>query len=302
MLPDPLDLRSVRDPELVRLGQIVRAVRDVAPEEELLLIGAQVRNLLLGWGLDLPLRRATKDVDFAIGVDDWEHFLGLRERMLASGRFHASDTLHRLRFEHAAGTIVDVVPFGGVEAEDRSIAWPPEQAITMSAIGFQESFVHSTGVVLPGDVAVRVASLAALAALKLFAWMEREHRLRSKDAIDLGLLFDNYERAIGMDRLYEVPDTVLEESGGDNALMAAWRLGQDMAEVLRSGGEKDPAARPVPMPVSRLSGLLRREASPDGPTLLAADMGPARLARSLEQLEWLRRGLEGELGDEGSRA
>lgn len=97
-----------------------------------------------------------------------------------------------------------------------------------------------------------------------------------------------------MDQLYEVPDTVLEETGGDNALMAAWRLGQDMAAVLASGGRKDPAARPVTLPVDRLSALLRREADPGGTTLLAADMGSARLARNLEQLEWLRRGLEGE--------
>ncbi len=45
MLPDPLDLRSVRDPEIIRLGEIVRAIRDVAPDDALLLIGAQARNL-----------------------------------------------------------------------------------------------------------------------------------------------------------------------------------------------------------------------------------------------------------------
>lgn len=294
MLPDPLDLRSIRDPELVRLGEIVATLRDIARDEQLLLIGAQVRNLLLGWGLRITLRRATRDVDFAIGVDDWAHFLGLRERMLASGRFHGSPTLHRLRFEHPTGTTVDVVPFGDVEAEDRSIVWPPEHAITMSAIGFRESFAHSTNVALPGDVTVRVASLAGFAALKLFAWMERERDLRSKDATDLGLVLDNYDRAVGMDQLYAVPDPVLENTGGDNTLMAAWRLGQDMAEVLTSGDGSRSGTRSELTPARRLAQLLRREADPEGQTQLAVDMGPARLVRSLEQLDWLRRGLEGE--------
>lgn len=296
MLPSPLDLRSAKDPELIRLGEIVSAVQDVAHEDQLLLIGAQVRNLLLGWALSLPLGRATNDVDFAIGVEDWAHFLGFRARMLDSGRFLSSDTLHRLRFEHAAGTIVDVVPFGGIESDDRSIVWPPEHAITMSALGFRESLAHSTAVVLPGDVTVKVASLPAFAALKLFAWMEREYRLRNKDATDLCLLLDNYERAIGLDQLYEVPDAVLEGTGGDNTLMAAWQLGRDMAEVLVSGDPAHSRAASASTPADRLSSLLRRETDPDGQTQLAVDMGPARLVRSLEQLGWLRRGLEGESG------
>jgi predicted nucleotidyltransferase len=292
VLPDPLDLRSVRDPELIRLGEIVGTLRDIAPEEQLLLIGAQVRNLLLGWGLGIAIGRATRDVDFAIGVDDWGHFLGLRERMLASGRFHTSQTLHRLRFEHPAGTIVDVVPFGGVEDEDRSIAWPPEYAITMSAVGFQEAFVHSAIVALPGDVPVKVASLAAFAVLKLFAWMERERDTRGKDATDLGQVLDHYDRAIGIEQLYEVPDTVLEGTGGDNTLMAAWRLGRDMGEVLIPGDGTRSRAQPETTPMARLVRLLRRETDQEGPTQLAVDMGPARLVRSLEQLEWLRKGLE----------
>jgi hypothetical protein len=31
VLPDPLDLRSVRDPEIIRLGEIVRAIRGIEP-------------------------------------------------------------------------------------------------------------------------------------------------------------------------------------------------------------------------------------------------------------------------------
>jgi predicted nucleotidyltransferase len=292
--PDPLDLRLVRDPELIRLAEIVSAIRDVAPGEQPLLIGAQARNLLLGWGLGITLRRATRDVDFAIGVADWEHFLDLRRRMLDAANFHATETLHRLRFERPGGTIVDLIPFGGVESEDRIIAWPPEHAVTLSAIGFREAFVHSHDVVLPGDVTVRVASLAALAALKLFAWMEHERGRRGKHATDLALVLDYYALAVGKDDLYEVPDAVLEDTGGDTALMAAWLLGRDMAEVLESGEPAHPGGAPVPTPVDRLSLLLRRETDSDGQAQLAANMGPARLARSLEQLEWLRRGLEGE--------
>lgn len=82
------------------------------------------------------------------------------------------------------GIEVDVVPFGGNET-DRSVTFT--DGAVFDATGIAEA--HSTPVVvrMPQGTEVRVASPAALTALKILAWNER-HADNPKDAVDLGTI------------------------------------------------------------------------------------------------------------------
>ena len=57
------------------------------------------------------------------------------------------------------GTEIDLIPFGGVEMPDRTIAWPPNGNPVMNLIGFSEVADSTVGVVFPGDVTVPVVTL-----------------------------------------------------------------------------------------------------------------------------------------------
>src|SRR5438552_3645720 len=84
--------------------------------------GAVARDLLLFYAHGIRAARATEDVDLALAVADWNDFERLRESLLAAGSFSpvpkaAYKLLHRRRIE------VDLIPFGGVELPDGTIAW-----------------------------------------------------------------------------------------------------------------------------------------------------------------------------------
>jgi len=65
----------------VPLARLLRAVRRVAGDLPLLLIGAAARDLLLSHVHGIELQRATEDTDLALAVPDWERFLNVREAL-----------------------------------------------------------------------------------------------------------------------------------------------------------------------------------------------------------------------------
>jgi predicted nucleotidyltransferase len=142
-------------PELVWLSRLVADVQVVAREHDLLLVGAQARDLLLMHAYRIDTRRATEDVDLAFMVGDWRQFLDLRTRLVESGRFSEhTGTLHKLT-HHGVGTSrVDLIPFAGVEDADRHIAWPPDGAVVMNVMGFREAREAALSVSMPDGVSV----------------------------------------------------------------------------------------------------------------------------------------------------
>lgn len=289
-LADPLDLSHVR--ELVLLADIVGAIRGSAPDVALLLIGAFARTVLLEKGLGIEITRATRDIDLAIAVESWHDFDSLRQRLLDSRGFTAAPERQRLYFGQSGK--VDLLPFAGIERADRTIVWPPQDDIEMSTLGFKEALAHSVQVILPSGVSIRVASPAALAALKLLSWRARPAGIRTKDASDLRLFIVHYEHVVGLDELYaQVPDPVLTAADGDTGLMAAWLLGRHIAAVLATPEGTPSITSPAQAsPGDQLLALLEQETDREGPLRLAAEMASFELERNLELLGWIRKGLE----------
>lgn len=149
-----------------------------------IVVGATARDLLLFHVFGIPVTRATADVDYAIAVDSWERFRGLRTALLASGHFDEGKIEHRiyLKAPSAREEIpVDLIPFGGV-AQDDVIRWPPNRETIMTVAGFEDAIAAAVQVQVSADLTVPVASLAGIAVLKLFAWQDRY--TTDKDALD----------------------------------------------------------------------------------------------------------------------
>ena len=260
--------------ELRLLSALVKQIDTAVARTPYLLAGAMARDLLLVFAHGIPNKRATMDVDLAFLMESWKEFEALRQRLLAEDDFAEvpREGIHKLRFRRELE--VDILPFGGVENRDRTIALPPDNAFVMTMFGF-EALKSTVTVILPDNAQVQVVSLPALAILKLTAWAERRLREPGKDAHDLLLIVLNYLDAGNRDRIYEE----YPEAGGspfDYESAGAWLLGKDMARLLDEAGQK------------RLAPMIADEADESGNLHLVGDMmrdNPERVLTLLAALE-----------------
>ena len=253
-------------PELSSLAQVVRALEGVAAPLgcDYFVIGATARDITLHYAYDVNVPRKTEDVDFSVMVSDWDAFTNLRASLIGSGAFaeRGEVAIHKLR--HVGTALhIDVVPFGGIERPDRTIAWPPEHAEVFDCFGLREALATSVMAILPGGTSVRVPSVPALATLKLTAWRDRKHTHPGRDAGDLFLYMRHYITCGNLARVASNHGDILEDPEFDYEPAAARLLGRDIRAMLETEA------------VEILQGILRPETDIDGAQLLAGQSGLA---------------------------
>lgn len=213
----------------------VNIIREVVHAAEgqglpLFIVGAQARDLSLQYAYDLPIQRATNDIDFGIIVENWDELTGLRDALIGSKKFHAHQSM-RQRLVHETGLLIDLVPFGDLEKPSGQIAWPPDFLVVMSTVGFREAYDNSINVQIADDLVVKVASLAGLALMKIVAWDDRRFE---RDAQDIGMIMKHYLDAGNEDRVYSEQgdsfDLLNDDFDYDKA--SARMLGRDLGRLL----------------------------------------------------------------------
>ena len=221
------------DPLLI---DILRRVDEIAREQNIdyFVGGALARDLILLHVFGKDTGRATRDVDLGICIDDWCKLDSLKASLIQGGNFTEQAKLaHRLIYrprEGAFGIPLDLLPFGGVESADATIAWPPGMEIVMNVAGFSEAHTSALMVEIAAGLVVPVTSLPSLAILKLIAWRDR-HRETAKDASDFLLIARHYHDAGNADRLYETESALLQATDFDPEMAGAMLLGKDAAAI-----------------------------------------------------------------------
>jgi predicted nucleotidyltransferase len=216
---------------------IVRAVTQAATDTgmRVMLVGASARDIMLGHVHDVPLHRATADIDFAVAIHGWNAFDAMVVHLLDNPRFTANpDIAHRLYYNaypNGHDVPVDIVPFGPGVGGPR-FRWPNDPGIEMNVVGYPDA-ARAASVVDIGGVTIEVLSVPGLALLKLFAWNDRHAETR-KDANDLATLLRNYSELDNADRMYEDP-TLLDDVGHDYVRGAARLLGRDVRNICSAG-------------------------------------------------------------------
>ena len=250
--------------ELKPLAAVVRGLRQVADAQnsQLLLIGAAARDLMLLHAYGIETRRKTEDVDFAVMVKNWDAFASLRNALIDSGEFVArpGPATHRLRHQPTSLPL-DVVPFGGIERADRTIAWPPFQDEVFDCFGVAEALQASIEVTLPEGVMMKVPSIDALALLKISAWRDRKHTAPGRDAGDLALFMRHYMDCGNFERAAQEHADLFEQDDYDHEATSAQLLGRDIANLLDHKSTE------------KILEILIPEADEDGPLLLAQQTG-----------------------------
>ena len=283
MTHSPIDLRGRID--LTALVELIAAIRKKWPDGELLLVGATARDILLSYAHGIRIERATLDHEFAVAVADWKEFYELRDALTADGKFtEEKGVLHRLIFQ-PKGTKLDLIPFGGVERSDRTIAWPPDENEVLQVIGYREAMRDAMLVHLPADQQIDVVSLPDLTMLKLFAWKDRRMSSPGKDAADLWTIISHYLEAGNDARIYFEAEALLAQENYDHSRTGAWMLGKDIRELL-SRTEDDSALKAT-------IDLLEIEIDEDGDLHLARDMRRIEAQQAYDLLTALYAGLIG---------
>ncbi|MBL7196115.1 MAG: hypothetical protein ISS64_07460 [Desulfobacterales bacterium] len=111
-----IDLSKNTDP---LIANCLKAIKSVAEELDIdfFVVGAVVRDLILGQLYGLPTGLETKDIDLGITVKDWEHYQKMKDRLISTGSFSSDEkTVHRLIYKNSCP--VDIIPFGSVETSE----------------------------------------------------------------------------------------------------------------------------------------------------------------------------------------
>ena len=260
-------------PELLPLATVVRPLQHVVAQQDaaFFLMGAAARDVMLLHVHGIDTKRTTQDVDFGVMVRDWATFEALRDALVAGGEFKAvsNDAAHKLR--HVSSNYpLDIVPFGGVERSDRTLAWPPDGHTVFDCFGMREAMLSSHQVHLPGGVLVNVASIPALALLKITAWQDRKRTFPGRDAPDLLLYLRHYLDCGNLDRATTDHPDLFAAEDPDYEENSARLLCRDLLAHI-----DDTAAK-------RLLVILRPEIDDQGPLLLAQQSGvPLQRARRI---------------------
>jgi len=227
----PLEIRHDRIDPLVL--EAIRKIDEAARKHETayFLAGATAREIMLRHVFGRPPGRRTLDVDLGIAVRDWDHFTRLKTGLIDHARFepHAR-MVQRLIYPSRPSVIVDLIPFGGIEGADRTIAWPPDEDIVMRVTGFSDGLASAVPVRLDQNLVIPVVSLPVLLVLKLFAWDDRRHE--KKDAPDIYTLVREYGDTGNEDRLYGEEVGLLEAEDYDVELAGARLLARDSARMV----------------------------------------------------------------------
>jgi predicted nucleotidyltransferase len=233
----PLEIQHDRiDPVVL---EAIRKIDEIARRHETayFLAGATAREIMLRHVFGRPPGRRTLDVDLGIAVRDWDHFKLLKAALVEQAGFqpHAR-MVQRISYPSKPAVIVDLIPFGGVETAERTIAWPPEEDIVMRVTGFSDGLESAVSVRLDQNLIIRVVSLPVLLVLKLFAWKDRKHEMR--DAPDIYTLLRQYGDAGNEDRLFGEDMNVLEAEGYDFELAGARLIAHDAARMVSADTQK----------------------------------------------------------------
>ena len=274
--------------ELEYLGELIGAIHNAAPEAKWLLVGAMARDLMTHYSHGIQAPRATEDVDLGVAVEDWNHFENVRRRLLESGFFvEVPGIPHQLKYRTQVR--VDLIPFGGVERADGTIAWPPAGIPQMTVTGFAEALREAQNIILPGARTVAVVSLPMLVFLKMIAWSDRHERRPGVDVADAVFILANYLDCGNRNRLFEDEADLVDDPDFDYELAGANLAGRDLRRILT---KTKPGSSPM---IETLKEIIQSQLATTSPGLMLQQLPAQQLDQSARLLESFLNGLTTEL-------
>lgn len=228
-----LNIAGRIEPQLVA---VLETISRVTAELSMtyVIVGATARDWVLHLGYEAPLRSVTKDLDLAIEVPDWTAFHALKSRLFQEG-FTPSREEHSLLSPEKIK--IDILPFGQLEDEASSIAWPPKGDVVMNMLGFREACEQAVSVRIKEapDLDIPVVRPDGMVLLKLISWTDRAREDRHKDAMDIAYLLTSYEQIPSIQTAFYENEGIMEKYESDQTLGCAHLLGEHASSIASEG-------------------------------------------------------------------
>jgi len=223
-LSKPLD--PAKSETLQRLYSVVGSM-------PVILLGAFARDLIFFHihGIeDLP--RATMDIDTCVQMASWDDFNVACDQLRALG-FENKEDEHPEKFTDANGQEVDLLPFGGLSEDGRTITWPTDNS-PWTISGIEEAHDHAILVRLDG-LELRVVPPCAMIYLKMFATRDRPDVRKRKDSADIHYVLKHYLTVAGRNRIRSEGSDgdLMEKVGGNLQHAIAHLVGRDMGRIVQ---------------------------------------------------------------------
>lgn len=200
----------------------------------MLVVGAFARDINFWHIHGIETARKTRDVDLTIQLESWAAFASFSDALTDAG-FSKPDRGHPEKHtDLMTGQEVDILPFGKISADGKTITWPGERH-PWSVIGLVDAFENA--IIVPitfGDITriIRVASLPAIVLMKIVAMHDRPEDRKQKDSADIASIVSNYLNTGAALRLQKTAYSgYLLEIKDDLILVAAYLLGSDMNDL-----------------------------------------------------------------------
>lgn len=195
-----------------------------------LVIGATARDLIYEAAFDVNIKRATKDIDFAIHIDNWQILENLTTSLIRDFHFSPTKFAHRLELPDS-NLWIDIIPFGKIAGDSDTYRWPSEPQTEFSILGFQEALDTALLCRISEEpvLDLKVIHPAVLILLKIISWRDRKHQKRT-DAQDVAYAMSNYIKLDNNEqRLYDEP--ALFDDPFDMQTIGARLAGRDLASL-----------------------------------------------------------------------
>jgi predicted nucleotidyltransferase len=227
-------------------AETLKRLYSVVGSMPVVLLGAFARDLIFYHVLGIEVPRATMDMDICVQMASWDDFNTAREKLEKLG-FTNKREEHPEKFFDANGQEVDLLPFGSLSKDGKTITWPQDGSL-WTTTGIQEAHDHAW-LFRIDKMELRVIPPCAMIYLKMFAIYDRPDDRKRKDTGDIQFVLKNYLVVTGGKRLRSdgSDGDVMELVEGDLELAAARVAGRDMGRILSMASAEE------------LSEILRKE-------------------------------------------
>ena len=194
------------------------------------LVGATARDVWIsGIHFKRPAR-ATKDIDFAVLINDKGQYNALKDYLINKKGFQPSPN-NAFVLLYKERTQVDLLPFGAVEDDDRKVTVEGTGYTTIHVPGFAE--IYSSGLPemeLAGKHRFKFCSLPGIVILKLLAWEDRPENRRD-DILDISDILHHYFSMYD-NEIWDSHSDLFANEDADLIQIAARVIGREMRKIV----------------------------------------------------------------------
>lgn len=192
-------------------------------------IGALARDIMITGKHNIPVPRATSDIDIAIVIPEYSVYDTLKNNLLK--RDFTEDKLKVYRLFYKNNLMLDLLPFGGIEKTDGTVNIYGKELLTLSVMGLNEIREFTEIIEYSDNKSFKVTTLPAICILKLISWYDKPAE-RIKDIDDFTFIISKYA-IINEFKIFDNHFDLLSNGWNDD-IISPRVLGRDIGSILFS--------------------------------------------------------------------